>query len=115
MIINTLNNLSGILSRQGTFDEAEDVRRRILATYEDMEATKEGDTTRRAMPMNLGITHMIQNKLQEAEEEVQQALVSQETRLGPHHRHILMNVAWFGKLYTKMYEVLKAAQAYQRV
>jgi tetratricopeptide (TPR) repeat protein len=112
--MDTLNNLANLLAGQGQFDGVEDMYKRILAFYDDAKVAGKEDAPRYTTLMNLGILHMRQDNLQEAEEELQQALIGQEKWLGPNHRLTLLNVANLGAVYANMQEVSKAKQAYRR-
>ncbi|KAI3336292.1 kinesin light chain [Xylariaceae sp. AK1471] len=105
-------NLAYLYSSQAKLNEAEEMYRRALQSYEKVLGPDHTSTLNTVN--NLGVLYWRQDKLNEAEEMYQRALQGRERALGPDHTSTLDIVNNIGVLYWRQDKLNEAEEMYQR-
>jgi tetratricopeptide (TPR) repeat protein len=110
--LTSMNNLAGVLDRQGKYKEAETMHRQTLAISEKMLMPEH--PFRLTSMSNLALVLDSQGKYKEAEAMNRQTLAPREKVLGLEHPDTLMSVYCLAYLLAKQYRVDESLILYRR-
>jgi tetratricopeptide (TPR) repeat protein len=110
--LTSMNNLAGVLHRQGKYEEAEAMNRQTLARYEKVLGHEHPDTL--TSINNLALVLNSQGKHEEAETMHRQTLARREKVLGHKHPDTLMSVYCLAYLLTHQQRYSESLTLYER-
>lgn len=108
----SLNNLAGVLDKQGDFGEARSLRERSLAIYEKTLGPDHPHTA--TILDNLGVLLDNQHNIVGALQYCERALAIRENALGPNHPETARSLSNVGALLVSQGDLVKALSYYER-